>query len=611
MAVVFLVCNGVGLGHHVRAIQLCHVLAEAGERPVVFSQGVFPLDERAPFPGRTVPKRWEASATDRLRVANEVRSMAEISLPAAVVEDTHPHPFELSPEVRRILVVRPTTFTCLTDLNDRYADLYSAFLLGDMPGSLTWPYSDEETAAIAAWPRWTALGPVYRRPTPEMIAEVRARHRIDERRLCVLSMGGGGLHRPTDPDAQRFVKRGSEVADALLSLDPEARVVFVAGPHFPAGVTLDERFEVIDQEPRMPALLALAHAAVIRPGFNTVWECVAAGVPFLHVVGTTYEEPNVERLERLRACEMLDDDIERIWCDDRWRAGFRRRCESAVERFPGAPVPGVLQTLVTGPRRSSAVGAGGPSRRLRQQVAAAQESGQRGSLLIRVDDVIAPEGALEWLLEELAARRLRASLEVVPYLSELDEATLDAFDPAGEFFEVSQHGWAHIVKSDSDGRKHEFAPKEAAPTPEEEQMIHAGRSVLRNAFPRRFRGGFSPPFDALPGWLPSVWYEARGAFVSHIGMPPRTRAPLPLLRLGIDIWDWSRRAPRPVAAITAGATADLRAHDYTGIVIHPHRLRQPAAREHLRAVLDALVRRGLTPASLQEMAARLPRGVAA
>jgi len=97
----------------------------------------------------------------RLRVANEVRSMAEISLPAAVVEDTHPHPFELSPEVRRILVVRPTTFTCLTDLNDRYADLYSAFLLGDMPGSLTWPYSDEETAAIAAWPRWTALGPVY------------------------------------------------------------------------------------------------------------------------------------------------------------------------------------------------------------------------------------------------------------------------------------------------------------------------------------------------------------------------------------------------------------------------------------------------------------------
>jgi hypothetical protein len=600
LALVFVPTNGIGLGHYVRAGRLCQALADAGDRPVIFSQGV--LDDHFAVPGRTVPSLETAADADSVRIARELRSMAEISLPAVVIEDTHPVPLTLPRELRRVLVVRPTVFSFLTELNDRHVGVYSEFLLADMPRSPTWPYSGDETRTIATWPRWTALGPVYRRPAPEAITELSARYRIDERRLCVLTMGGGGLHRPTDPDAQDFVLRASAVADAVQRIDPGARFLFVTGPHFPGDVEHDERFEIVPQEPRLPALLALARMAVVRSGYNTLWECIAAGVPLVPFIGTTYMEPNRERLSGLRAVGLLDDDVERLWGDDRWREGFRRRCAALVERYPGAPDPHVLQALVRGSGRPTAFRNAGARRRARRQAVPADGQGQPRLLLIRVDDVVAPESALEWLLSELAARCLRASLEVVPYLSELDESSLIPFDAGRELLEVSQHGYAHIVRSAGDGRRYEFRPDAVGPTPHEEQVIRAGRSRLVEAFPQRFRGGFSAPFDALPAWLPRVWRDCGGTFVSHIGPPPRSAAPLPLLRVAADIWDWSRRAPRPANAIVAGALADARAHGHTGIVIHPHCLRSRAAREHLIAVLEEFARLGLVPGSVHDVA---------
>ena len=59
--------------------------------------------------------------------------MADISLPAVLVEDTHPAPIELPAAIRRVLLVRPTFFEYLVRLNDRVGALYSAFLLCDSP----------------------------------------------------------------------------------------------------------------------------------------------------------------------------------------------------------------------------------------------------------------------------------------------------------------------------------------------------------------------------------------------------------------------------------------------------------------------------------------------
>ena len=91
--------------------------------------------------------------------------------------------------------------------------------------------------------------------------------------------------------------------------------------------------------------------------------------------------------------------------------------------------------------------------------------------MIRIDDVVCQEPALGWLLDLLATRGLRASLEVVPYLMQFDEEFLDRFDPSETLFEVSQHGYAHVPRTADSGRRCEFSLENAAPAPEEVQAI--------------------------------------------------------------------------------------------------------------------------------------------
>ncbi|HEX8051888.1 MAG TPA: hypothetical protein VF517_02780 [Thermoleophilaceae bacterium] len=613
MAVVFLALNGVGLGHLVRATTVCDALAQTGERPVVFSQGIFPLDERSEHPGKVVPSLWGTDEPVRRRVSGEIASMAALSLPAVLIEDTHPNPLTLPQEIRRALVVRPTTFAYLQDLNDHYSSVYSSFVLCDAAGSPTWPYSESETRVLSQWPQWGQVGPVYRRASEADADEVRRRHGIDgERRLCVFSMGGGGLHRSTDPDAVEFARLAGEVADAILAVDPSARLMFVRGPYFPDGVELDPRLEVVDQEPRMPALLSLAHAAVVRSGFNTIWECVAGGVPFLPFVGSTFAEPNDERLARLRAEGLLCDDPQRLWWDEDWRASFRERCRAITARNPGRPDAARLRTLLVGERRRVRVRPPRPAPvrgRSALRTPRRRRPARAGSpLAIRVDDVAVPELTLGWLLRILAERRLRASLDVVPYLNELNEASLAPFDPGGDLFEVAQHGYAHVPHSDAAGRRHEFAPDSERPAPDEVRLIRRGRAELLAAFPDRFGGGLSPPFDALPLWLADVWHGAGGLFVSHLfdrSLPP---VPIPVVRAGTDIWDWDRARPRPHQAILEAIEADRARHGHAGIVLHPRCLRRRSAQEHLVTLLDALAARGFYGASLRELALASTRG---
>src|SRR4051812_29600816 len=118
MALAILALNGDGLGHLVRTTVVCRALASVGERPVMFSQGTFPLDDAVRFPGTHVPSLWRAEESVRRRVASDLRSITEISAPAVLVEDTHPNPVALPASTRRILLVRPTTFEYLSRLNE-------------------------------------------------------------------------------------------------------------------------------------------------------------------------------------------------------------------------------------------------------------------------------------------------------------------------------------------------------------------------------------------------------------------------------------------------------------------------------------------------------------
>jgi peptidoglycan/xylan/chitin deacetylase (PgdA/CDA1 family) len=261
----------------------------------------------------------------------------------------------------------------------------------------------------------------------------------------------------------------------------------------------------------------------------------------------------------------------------------------------GAPEPVALGRLILDRRttrflpraKARAIRTGGAKRRI--------------PFVIRIDDVVCKEPALSWLLDALAARGLRASLEVVPYLMEFDEGFLDRFDPRGKLFEVSQHGYAHVPRTAESGRRCEFSPESAAPTAEELDVIARGKRLIERAFPRRFTGGFSPPYDALPSWLPAMWHSLDGKFVSCLFTNSMPDAPLPVRRAGVDVWDWKVDRALSPDRMKRKLTVQFAVDGHAGIVLHPRCLRRRSDKLHLLSLLNQ-AEEGTATVSLKDLA---------
>jgi len=351
MALVMLALNGKGLGHLTRISIVSQALGSLGERPVIFSEGNYNLRGLTQFPARRIPSLWASPEVIRRQVSDDLSAEALTSLPAMVVEDTHPNPIQLPDSIRRVLLVRPTSFSYLVNLNRRHASTYAAFLLCDSSGSPSWPYDEAQTAQVQSWRGWHGVGPVYRTPSEDDIREVRERYRITEDQpICVFSMGGGGVD-PSDTKGQdivKFLKIAFEVAAVVKPSGSQARLLFVKGPYFPRRIPVPPQFEVIPDEEQMPALLKLARGAVIRAGFNTAWECAAGGTPFIPLTGTTYAEPVQERIAGFASMGLIAASAEQLWYDEAWRERHRRAAASVASRFPGTPDPARLQNLIWG-----------------------------------------------------------------------------------------------------------------------------------------------------------------------------------------------------------------------------------------------------------------------
>ena len=351
MALVMLALNGTGLGHLIRTVIVSELLASVGERAEIFSEGKYHPSGWEHFPVHQVPSLWASSEEVRRRVAAQLTATAAKSEPAVVVEDTHPNPIHLPTRIRRVLLVRPTSFEYLAGLNERYGSVYSAFLLCDSPGSPTWPYTEDQTRQLKDWDRWHIVGPIYRTPTEEEARSVQERYRLGaDSSVCVFSMGGGGVHVKDAKgyDIVRFLRLALEVAQLIQAADLKARLLFVKGPYFPKRIPVPQLFEVVQDDVQMPALLKAARGAVIRAGFNSTWECLAGRTPFLPLIGTTYKEPLEERIGRLTAMGLVPATPEQFWTDAEWRAGYRRIAEDIVTRLPGTPDASYLKHLVLG-----------------------------------------------------------------------------------------------------------------------------------------------------------------------------------------------------------------------------------------------------------------------
>lgn len=341
MAIVMIGLNGIGLGHLARTVCVADAITALGHAPVIFAQGTSSAGEQR-YPGKRIPHLFEISRRERIAVAKELSDYALGSRPSIVFEDTHPSRLRLDPNVRRILVVRPTEFGHMHFLNRRYGSTYAAFLIADAPDSPTWPFTSRKTAQIVSWPNWHILGPVFRRPTEDEIHRVAQRYGIaPDDPICVVSMGAGGIRSARDHDASDLFATATQVHEQLRRAEPRTRTLFIRGPLAPPDLRVPPEFEIVSDELDAHALAALARGAVIRGGFNTTWECIAGGTPFITVPGTVYREPVVERVRRLVDLGYGGDFSDR-WTDPQFIAKKHTATAIASSRWPGVADKTVL-----------------------------------------------------------------------------------------------------------------------------------------------------------------------------------------------------------------------------------------------------------------------------
>jgi hypothetical protein len=538
-----------------------------------------------------------------------------LSEPAVLIEDTHPAPVRWPGDIDRVLLVRPTVFDYLRRL-EQEDDGVRRFLVCDHPTSPTWPYGERETAELHGWGRWDCIGPIFRRYTHAGLERVRRKYRIrDNEQVVVFSMGGGG-ERAGSGDRAAFVHRAEVLAAEIQRTLPLPRLLFVRGPLFPRELSIPTGLEDIGEEPDLPSLLKLAAGAIIRPGFNLTWECIAAEAPFVPVLGQTFREPVSQRLDQIRRHGIDIGAPVASWLDADWKAAFTQACRVCGDLFSGNPSAAFLRAVCSRQERAPGADAWirGPSARpqsvpefraLREEL---REFRVSKHLLIRLDDVVDAGPAVRWFAAFCRDRKLYGSLEVIPYLSRLGGHELDRLDIDG-WLEASQHGYAHLPQRGAGtSMKGEFLSETMASVAAA-RLLRRGSQVMRARFGERFRGGYSAPYDGLPHWLPTLWKTLGGRYVSYIWNPPLAGA-LPNVRLRLDPWDWRAGDQRPIGAIVSTALRAVREEGYAGIVLHTSLLADPAHRATVVGLIDALVEGGCE-SSLVSETSRAARGTPA
>lgn len=308
--VVFLVKNGIGLGHLRRALILAEALLDAGQfQPVIISQANslalladprvpvvnFPLLHRVPS---AIAEDWYTDVLDHL--------LMELD-PAAVVEDTYPDKRYASlgslADRPRLLVLRRLDNASFDTIRITGAfGRYDQILIAQDEESFRREgHSTDTLAAVTQTGRFEFAGPIFRPATSGEVDAVRAQYAPDGVPLVVVNGGAGGDQMP-DGYGDRLFHACATVAARLAAEDHPARFIMVTGPYY-AGRALREQPNVVVRryEPRLNALLAAAQVAVIKPGNNALSEALAGSAHLVLVPDVSFMEGTSEHAARVIA----------------------------------------------------------------------------------------------------------------------------------------------------------------------------------------------------------------------------------------------------------------------------------------------------------------------
>lgn len=963
MAVILLTNNSRGIGQTVRCAAIADVLSKEVVKPVIFAQG----QGIEPFfnghIGKCIPYISKLTKREQETLVKDMGNYALLSEPSVLIEDTYPIEWCFSGSISRALVIRPTGFSYLKQMRKRFAERIGTWLIADSPGSPTWPYNTTQTKELLNWTNVEILGPIYSKTNAEDIkAACELISHDPGRPVCLFTMGSNEQHLESDY-VEKFVQVALLIQVRLKSIIPNIRCIFVKGPLIDSGVPIPVGFEILERVDCLPALVNISFAAVIKPGFTLIWECINGRTPFFAIEGDTGGKPIGKYINYFRQHGLYPDPPFKKWTDESFRTEYERKCSAIVSNFDGVPQIPAFEKLVNPTAQSSnhsihmpggkssnrfhkrvlfvadngiGIGhvirsvrialemqslghdvhlvfessntwakdvipipftlmpkfsdhhpqgalyyaqfeeilndfdphavifdrhvtfkdaisnllslrfryraalssapsvdllagilerkdvdktiflhsekdfrimygsqvyqivaesgcvkfAGGPiypkplpsqpketvkvplepfivfinggggehygkrdteiiarvvnhtaqklienqnlktvfiggpnfkhynliDRKYVQYVTFApnitvlmkaaavtvlrpgfnltreaydsaraivalqtyqyQEATRQHlsllmnhpafkvaaldgenvyktiilllsqgnalkppslwhdglpaiinlltgphvmekplkyaleqlnsmqcekRLIIRVDDVITLDEPLHWLLTKLSERKLCASLEIIPYHTNIQENHLKAYDPSHQFFEVSQHGYSHLSIQPPGIPPGEF-PYDIDKYPYTDDIIEnirEGRNIMVKNFPKRFAGGFSAPYDACPTWLPTLWAELGGKFISTI-FTQLLCSPIPVIQVTTDPWNWNQDRLKSHANILASLTSQFARHGQAGLVFHHKKLTDPGDRSNLEILLDIMNDANVTSIKLSD-----------
>jgi hypothetical protein len=560
-------------------------------RPVIFSQCSYPVSMSRHTPGTCLDILRTLPADGGLTIGRCVNSYLRLHSRAVLVEDTEPAAIDLDPSFYRALIVPPIGFGALQGLRERIQELYDLFLVTDHPLSPTWQYSNEETESLMSWDRWKMVGPVYQPLNRSRYGAVKARYALRSGdKSCVFAAGSGRqLH-----EAKAFIERSVFLADQMHSAGYQ-RLIVVQSRVLSHQVKVPSCFEVIDDELCLPELLHAAGRVVIQPAATAIWNCIGAGVPFYALPETEESSVPVCSGHPGSLSELMPGSVAE-WLSERWTDQFEAASRRYRTSWPGRPDAKSLASVFEQSTRRRVAGPAIRSARTEIGREHLEQIARGKRLLIRIDDVIDMDDSLVWALSACQKRRLPASLEVVPYFTNLADSDFDALEKQDQLFEVSQHGFSHVPQVAA-GMRGEYLA-ECKPLPSYiSAQLSTGRRILQERFPARFRDGYSPPFDGLPPWLPRVWGKVGGRYLSIISATIRHWA-IPIVRVGVDIWDWQNGRPRPLAETLRLLAAEMDTTGYAGIVLHTKPQYLSGHAGYFTELLDMLLEAGMRGAAI-------------
>lgn len=285
--VLFQSRNRRGLGHLMRGLNLAReVLDLAPDAQVTMHT----RNESAPA---FCPAEIDCVVEDAAMPTTVWSDVLERLAPDVVVYDTMlPTGAESLPASARVCYVmrrcRP----------ERQAEVFASAFLQDRVDAVVVPHTAAEFGyAIPAELRQRArfAGLIARRPDPVVQARLRATYDLADASFVLVSTGGAGGFAHS---AQPFFAAVAAVQQRLAE-HVGLRHVVVLGPHFRGAVPDLSGAVVVDSEPALVDLFALADLVVAEGGYNSVSELRLVKTPAVFLPGERALDDQEERVRAL------------------------------------------------------------------------------------------------------------------------------------------------------------------------------------------------------------------------------------------------------------------------------------------------------------------------